>query len=167
MRLSIVELVRSIVGCNFYCNDFTHTILSTINSNRFCHIVDNFVLLKMLLKNLRNVDNVENIVSVAFLPHFLWQVVVMKIKKIKYFSSSFLPPRNRCTRAKFNFATAKHLQVYRARSRSRKYWKYLAKLHFNWMQIKFAPLTSGASHLKMFCAATHSSLSLSLSLFES
>lgn len=82
-----------------------------------------------------------------------------------YFS---LPSQSAYTRvsAKFNFTTAKHLQVYRARSRSREYWKYLAKLHFNWMQIKFAPLTSEASHLKMFCGATRSSLLLFFSSFS-
>lgn len=99
-----------------------------------------------------------------------------KKNKILFLSLSFslfiyfsLPsPQSVYTRvsAKFNFTTAKHLQVYRARSRSHKYWKYLAKLHFNWMQIKFAPLTSEASHLKMFCGATHSSFLLFFSSFS-
>lgn len=93
----------------------------------------------------------------------------IKINKIFFLSLSlslsihlFFSSQSAYTRvsAKFNFTTAKHLQVYRARSRSREYWKYLAKLHFNWMQIKFAPLTSEASHLKMFCGATRSSLLL-------
>lgn len=130
------------------------------------------------MKNVRNADERGKypkckyyILPLFFVIYFLRKLLrsvyirvvtrEIKINKISLSLSLFIyfslpSPQSVYTRvsAKFNSTTAKHLQVYRARSRSRKYWKYLAKLHFNWMQIKFAPLTSEASrHLKMFCDA--------------